>query len=1219
MYLPTGMKSWKLTLALLGLWSLALPARADKAPTIPALEVASQTADSSIGGDRLLSNQSFGLGFSNTLDLDSVNLFLQAPQRQGDIRIRQSADQQSTILDLRPYRSRTEQASAVDTRPQTPFFAEGPENTDPLTPDLPRSYPANSEQIVPQPLLEGPLPSVEDAPRLEVFPVGEPRVPADDRSTIAIAGRILSPTGDLIDQDVVVTLTSSDGEFVTADYDSDRVGFQVLARRGQFQVPLKSSLTAQPVRIRAAVDGWAARGLDQTASAALYPELEAYTQVEFTTYLRPSLVSGIVEFRLGPGGSDFWDGFRNFLNPDQIGTTRADLDAAVFATGAIGEWLFTGAFDSDRALNDRCDHNGLYRDVQFCEQTYPVYGDSSETDFLTPSIDSFYVKFQRDSSQFGAEADYFMWGDYNTFEFSRASQDFTATARQLHGFKGNFSLGPVQLTAMYANNLRPFQRDTIAPDGTSGYYFLSRRLLLPGSEDIFVETVELNRPGTVVERKLLVRGIDYEIDYDRGSLLFRQPILPVDINPLGTSLQRRIVATYQVDGAETGGNLYAGRVQYNFAYGFDQPSWVGATLLSQDEGTQDFTLIGADLLIPLGENGQLIGEIARSSLTSPGVDLQGEAYRLEANGTLFGSVLGRAYLRSAGSGFRNTATTSFRPGQTRWGASITAGLSPTTQVRAQFDRETNTGVTPQVLTTAAALLNPGQEAGPGAVVDNTLNTYNLGLEQKIGTATLGVDWVNRTLSDRIVGINRSAHQIVPRLSVPLGLNLTFNAQSDINLTSDVVPLYPSRTVFGLDWAVEPGVTLRLAQQFVSGGGGILPGSITSLDVLTDYVLGENTSLTSRYSILNGYNGLTGQGAIGLNHRIPIAPGLRATLAFERIFGDAFNTTLTGQQYAQPYAVGYGATALGLQAATSYAVGLEYTDNPAFQASTRFEYRDSSAGSNFLFSAAAAGKVNESITVLGRYQQGNYANQFITDRLGDTIDLKLGAAYRNPASDQFNGLLSYEFRQNPATTPDTILSGVSSGSSDHTLALEGIYAPNWQWEFYGKYAFRYGQTDLANNLGVSSAIHLAQLRAAYRFAYQWDILGEARWIGQPSASYSEVGLAMELGYYLTPDLRLGVGYSFGSANDGSFAGSGYRSASGPYLGITLKVNELLNGFGLQQVAPAQQRESYVEASSPSGVEDSPLEGDPSVTPPGTSSSSDESLPLIDNTPVQGGAQ
>lgn len=1057
-------------------------------------------------------------------------------------------------------------------------LAERPAHADVLTPELPPPAIDNSGSITPQPLEVNPIPSEDGEPRIEVYPVGEPRIPADDRSTIAIAGQILDPDGNVLDQDLVVTLTASAGEFVGADYDTDKVGFQVLARRGEFEARLKSNLAAQQVRIRAAADGRKVRGIESgAATPELYPELEAYTSVEFMTYLRPSLVAGVVDVRLGPGGSDMWDSFREYLNPDYIGRTDFDVDAAVFATGALGEWLVTGAFNSDRALNERCDGNRLYRDVQFCEQTYPTYGDSSRTDFLTPSIDSFYLRLQRDSDVAGAEPDYIMWGDYNTLEFARASQEFTSTIRQLHGFKGNYTFGGLQLTAMYGNNLRPFQRDTLVPDGTSGYYFLSQRLVLPGSENVFIELEELNRPGTVIERQALTRGIDYEIDYDRGTLLFRRPILATELNPLGVTLVRRIVTTYQVD-SNTGGDLFAGRLQYTFDRSIDSPNWIGATIVTQDEGLRDFTLVGGDLIFPLGENGRVIGEFANSSLTTPSIDQNGNAYRLEASGSVFENVFARAYLRSADDGFRNDATTSYRPGQTRWGAAVNAAVGPDTTVRAAFDQETNSGVTPQVLTTAAALLAPTQDPVPGPEVDNTLNTYNLGIEQRWGTATLGLDWVNRTRNDRVRNTYTNAHQIVPRFALPIGANLTFQAQSEINLTSDVDVLYPSRTTFGVDWAVDDDTTVRLAQQFISGGGGQQPGSITSLDVLTAYSLGENTSFTSRYSILGGINGITGEGAIGLNHRIPIAPGLRANFTLERIFGDAFNRTGSGQQYAQPYAVGTAATSLGLSSGTSYSVGLEYTPNPDFQASGRFEHRDSSGGSNNLFSLAAAGKINPALTTLFRYQQANYANQLITGRLGDTINLKLGMAYRNPVSDQFNGLLSYEFRQNPATTPDSILGGFANTSSDHTLALEGIYAPNWQWEFYGKYAFRLNDVNVADDLSVSSTIHLAQFRAAYRFAYQWDVLGEVRWIGQPSTNYSELGLALELGYYLTPDLRIGAGYSFGSANDTSFAGSGYRSASGPYIGVTLKVNELLNGFGLQEVSPPQQEESLVESAA-----------------------------------------
>jgi hypothetical protein len=277
-------------------------------------------------------------------------------------------------------------------------------------------------------------------------------------------------------------------------------------------------------------------------------------------------------------------------------------------------------------------------------------------------------------------------------------------------------------------------------------------------------------------------------------------------------------------------------------------------------------------------------------------------------------------------------------------------------------------------------------------------------------------------------------------------------------------------------------------------------------------------------------------------------------------------------------------------------------------------------------AAAAGRFTDALTGLARFELGNFANQTITDQLGDSSNLKLGLAYRNPSSDQFNGLLSYEFRNNPGTTPDTLLFGRGNGAQDHTLALEGIYAPNWQWEFYGKYGLRYSTADLAQNFGIANTIHLAQLRANYRFAYRWDVGGEVRWMGQTNLGYSETGFAVEAGYYLTPDVRLGLGYSFGGANDGSFVGGGsYRSASGPYFGITAKVNQLFNQFGVQPVSPPQQQDSYVEdtAQAESAGEDGgptlPLEDGDRPTQPLEEDTS-QPPPLEDETtPTEAGAE
>jgi hypothetical protein len=210
-----------------------------------------------------------------------------------------------------------------------------------------------------------------------------------------------------------------------------------------------------------------------------------------------------------------------------------------------------------------------------------------------------------------------------------------------------------------------------------------------------------------------------------------------------------------------------------------------------------------------------------------------------------------------------------------------------------------------------------------------------------------------------------------------------------------------------------------------------------------------------------------------------------------------------------------------------------------------------------------------LTALARYQQASSANQNLG--LGDSVNVKMGLAYRDINSDQFNALFRYEYRQNPATIPDSILLGTGTGATDHTFAVETIYAPNWQWEFYGKYAFRNSTSYLSNELVGTSSVNLSQLRATYRLGYSLDLVGESRLITQ--GNYMETGFVLETGYYLTPNLRLAAGYAFGKVEDRDFSGS--RAAGGAYLGLTVKLNELFEGFGLQKVAPKQQQESVTK--------------------------------------------
>ncbi|MEM6351796.1 MAG: TonB-dependent receptor [Cyanobacteria bacterium P01_D01_bin.14] len=1034
---------------------------------------------------------------------------------------------------------------------------------------------------------------VKGAPVSMVLSPRESSIPADGRSTALLQGQLLDENGNVSNWDAVVTLGTSDGQFVGNDYSPDQPGFQVQAQNGRFTAELQSSLETHRVQLQANASG-----------------LEAFNQIQFVTPQRPSLATGVVDLRWGARGTDFYSSLRDFLPADGDNSYDLDLNASLFTMGNIGEWLLTAAYNSDRPLNQDCrGETALFRQSSgSCSDLYPVYGDDSTLDVTTPSTDSLYLRLERTSPVEGAAADYLMWGDYNTEEFANTSQLFTSTSRQLHGLKFNYSLGDLTFTGLYGNNIEGFQRDTIAPDGTSGLYFLSRRLVISGSEEVYLELEELNRPGTVVDRQQLFRGSDYDIDYDRGTLLFDDPIAQTALGEFGEVLVRRIVVTYQYEDEGSDTNIIAGRLQYNFDRTFGQASWLGTTYLRENQGTRSFELYGADAQISLGDSGQIIAEVAQSSsdfdLSGP---VSGSAYRIEVDGEVADWLSGRAYYRSTDAGFTNSATTTFVPGQTRYGASANAELGPDTRVRAQFDHEDNFGVAPRPITSLSELLDPGTSPVQGSAVDNSLTTYSLGLVQRLGDSNLELDWIHRDRTDRTNPdvLTVSSDQIRTRLTTRVSNNLTVRAQNELTLSSESDPIYPSRTIFGVDWQVMPGITLGVNQIFLSGSDLGGPESFTTVDLTGEHSLGDDTTIRGRFSSIDGQQ--LG-GGIGIEHGFTLAPGLRLDLGYEHTFNSLFGSTAAGTQFTQPYAVGTGASALTTTSGNTYTVGLSYTDNPDLQANVRFEHRDSSQGSNTVLNASALGRLSPAVSVLFNYQLANSANQNISG-LGATSNLKLGLAYRDPNDDRFNALLRYEHRLNPGTLPGNLLFGSSIETAEHLFSAEAIYAPSWQWEFFAKYAMRNSSTRIGRSAEAggdfvsNNTLHLAQMRATYRLGYHWDVTGEARWIGG-LGDYTEFGYALEAGYYPTPDLRLYAGYSGGGAYDDDFGVN--RSANGFYLGVSAKINSLFDGFGLQNVAPPQQQESLVEVED-EATEVSPVlsEADNSEAAPALSEVSDGS--------------
>lgn len=985
---------------------------------------------------------------------------------------------------------------------------------------------------------------VRGEPKKLVLETVEAHIPADGRTTATVRGKLLDEDGNRSNFNAIVTLSANAGTFVGKDGNPDQDGFQVKVINGEFTAQLQAGLEAKTVRIR----------------ATTY-QLETFTQLEFETNLRPTILTGVVNFRLGARGTDYFGRFEDFLPPEGGNQTKFDVTAKGFGEGRVGNWSLIAAYNSARSLNDDCSGRsrlgGGVEDTSACDR-YPVYGDSSTVDRVVQSQDSLYLRLERNKN-------YFLWGDYGTEEFATASQLYTSTSRSLHGFKGNYHFGNLQVTGLYANSVDGFQRDTLAPDGTSGFYFLSRRLLVPGSQNIYIEQEELNRPGTVIRRTALIEGQDYDIDYDRGTLLFKRPIQRTDINLDGVTLVNKIIATYQYESRDGSTSLYGGRLRYQLSNKADQESWIGATYLREQQGSRAFQLYGGDFTYSLGQHGRFTAEYAYSQNDSDTLGLvDGAAYRVEYEGNLTAKLANKTYYRHTDTGFTNNATTSFVPGQTRYGTEFAATITPKTSLKFKFDHEDNHGIAPQVQTEFGDLLTPRTDPVPGVPVDNSLTTIDALVQQKIGKATVDVGIVHRRREDRQPQspFQGNSTQFTSRVRIPLKDKLSFLGQYEQTLTGGQDPVYPSRAGVGLEWKANDTTRIALTQQFTFGGGQYSGRSITSLDIKNDYKLDQDTTVTSRYTIQGGLNGFSTQRSLGINNKLVIAPGLRLSFGYERIEGDLLGYTGAGLQFAQPFAPGSGGSSVGVNGGESYSAGLEYTSNPNFKASGRIERRSATnSGTNTVITAALAGKLTPSLTALMDYRQAGSANQTIVN-LGTTRTLKLGLAYRNPENDKFNALLRYEFRQNPATIPDTLLIGSGTGSEDHTLAIETIYAPNWRWELYGKAALRYSKSYFANDFVNSSLVSLGQLRATYRVNRSIDVAADLRFINQTNPGYFETGINLEAGYYLTPNLRLAAGYAFGSASDRDFNGG--RTNSGPYLNFTIKLDQLFQGFGIQRL-------------------------------------------------------
>jgi uncharacterized repeat protein (TIGR01451 family) len=308
-----------------------------------------------------------------------------------------------------------------------------------------------------------------------------------------------------------------------------------------------------------------------------------------------------------------------------------DGRVAFFAKGRIkGDFLLTAAYDSAREKKDARDR--LQGTIE-PDRYYLLYGDGTEQRFEAATQNKLYLKIER--RQFVA-----LFGDFDT---GFTVNELTRYNRSLSGLRTDFAGEHLSVSGFAARTDTGLVQDELQGDGTSGLYRLTRSPIVIGSDKLRIEVRDRFEITRVVQTRELSRFIDYDLDYERGTVFFKEPVQSrdQDLNPIF------IVADYEV---RTGGEdqTAAGlRVATKLA---GDKIEVGASAILQGAQAGDTRIVGSDLTWRLSDETRVRAEVAQSQSDDPLRPDSSTAWLVEGKHASE-KLEARAYARETETGF----------------------------------------------------------------------------------------------------------------------------------------------------------------------------------------------------------------------------------------------------------------------------------------------------------------------------------------------------------------------------------------------------------------------------------------------------------------------------------------------------------------------------------------------------------------------------------------
>jgi len=632
--------------------------------------------------------------------------------------------------------------------------------------------------------------------------------------------------------------------------------------------------------------------------------------------------------------------------------------------------------------------------------------------------------------------------------------------------------------------------------------------------------------GLILERRALLQGLDYTIDYIDGRLLTNGPISSVqsdnsliDSNILGgNAVYLQVDYETRTDGFEQ--TSTGGRVRQRIGNRLT----LGATSVAEDQLGGQYSLQAADAEYRFGEKSRLVAEFATSEGNNSvayisedgGLTYQpvaqdagnnGDAFKIAAEidaGEWFGwqdRVLINTYFKRLDTGFSANSVTS-EQGSEKSGIGASWKISDRNTLLARYERQKQ--------------LLDGSENSMGTLQWNlTRETWGLAAELEDRSGARG---------DATIAAVRVTKRWTDRLSTNLEHQQTLsgeeNDQSTVGATyraTDKLSLDARATQGTLGESAQLGAQFEwrgnrfyVAQQFNDQvSSGVDNGRLVGVKV----PFGPDGELYSEYQWNELSTGPQQQRMIGARQRFEAAKGLSVQLSGEHSAQSAADANL-GDRYA-------------------ISADIRYENENGVRLSTRNEFREdtrSMASQQFVSSTQLQLPLGTDLSVVGKYRFSKSESQSQAERNIDFTEASIGLAYRPIAHDRLNLLTRYTRLSNTPTVFQ--LANMSGGISSDIFAIDWSYQLTQRIEWVGKQAMRWSEDD-DDPLSVRSLTALSIQRLNWRMPHDFLLGTEFRRMTQDLANDERNGFVTEIMWEGLDPLRLGVGYNFSDVSDNEY--------------------------------------------------------------------------------------